>query len=1219
MSSATTIEDKQTKWTKEQSQAIYESGKDILVAAAAGSGKTAVLVERMIKKVTSPDRSVDVDRLLVVTFTNAAAAEMRKRIGEALEKEISKNPSSRYLKKQLTLLTRASISTLHSFCINIARKYYYELGIDPRFRVVDETESELIREEVIEELFEEEYSLNNEEFLRVADWYSQDRHDTDLQMLVRKLYDFSRAYPWPDEWLESLVGNYQTVDPDESVWIKELLEDVKLQIMGCRSLLEKGMQLTRQPNGPYPYAENLIADIKYVDDLRSAQSWEELYDAFQVKGFGNLKRVPKDEVDPVIQDQVKGLRNEVKKQINKMKEEMFSKTLGAYMEDIKDMEPVVRVLVDLTKKYSQKFWEKKQEKALVDFSDLEHLALKLLYNEGKPSNAAIELQNFYDEVLVDEYQDINLVQETILKLVSSGDNMFMVGDVKQSIYRFRLAEPALFLDKYRRFKGDGSGERIDLAKNFRSRKQVLEGTNFIFRQIMNESVGDIEYDEAAELKLGAGFDKESVPVDVVMINRNGESDPEDISTLTASGVSTAELEGKLLARKIKDMILSQYKVIDKETGKKRNVNYRDIVILMRSFSSASTIMEELKKQGVPSYAELSSGYFEAIEVQVMMSLLKVVDNPYQDIPLAAVLRSPFMSMTEEELAQIRAQHKKGPFFDALVMYPKANKGMLAKRIVTFLKQLGKWRDSARDGALAELIWSIYRETKYFEFVGGMNGGKQRQANLLALYDRAKQYESTSFRGLFRFLRFIERMQERGDDLGAARALGEQEDVVRLMTIHKSKGLEFPVVFVAGMNKEFNQRDMKERVLLHKEMGYGSRFINTDLRVSYNTLPHLAIKKRMHKEMIAEEMRVLYVALTRAKEKLFLLGTIKDVEKSMDTWKRHLTHQEWILPDYERLKAKSYFDWVGPAVMRHSDAVELNESKTDAVPVRILEDPSEWKIEIVEGVSLVENEVTTVSSLEKRIELLQSIKPVDTDDIYKEEVHARLSWEYQHKDAQYRGSKQSVTEVKRQKEIIEGYNIDMVKQQREPVVERPRFIQKKNLSPAEVGTAMHAVMQQIKLQPEMSASYIKTEVDRMVVQELLTPEQGDAIKIGHISKFFKTRLGKGMLSANTLYREIPFSYSVSSKEAYSDWTDKEERRVLVQGVFDCVYEINGKLVIIDYKTDFVSPQDVENGFERIKRKYKVQMDLYKRAVSEIWNKEVGGIYLYLFNGGYMLGM
>ena len=1234
-------------WTDDQWRAIATSGKDILVAAAAGSGKTAVLVERIIKKITSVNNPVDVDRLLVVTFTNAAAAEMRKRIGEALEKEIAKSPSSLHLRRQLTLLNRASISTLHSFCLNVLRKYYYYIDLDPGFRIADETEAELLMEEVMEELFEEQYSLeNNECFYDLVDRYSDDRSDIELQLLIRKLYDFSRSYPWPTEWLEQIVQAYDIDDIseiDELSWMKDLREDIKIQLQGCRELLNRALEITKQPGGPAPYADNINLNQQLIQDLlfASEQSWQNIYEVMQTASFGKLKPCKGDEYLKTMQENVKGLREKAKDQFEKIKDELFSRKPEYFLKDIQEMKPVVETLIELVKEFSNRYEIVKKEKGIVDFADLEHFCLQILKNEMStagglvPSEVAESYRDLFQEVLVDEYQDTNLVQETIIKLVSCSNNLFMVGDVKQSIYRFRLAEPHLFLTKYRLFQKEDSEEcagiRIDLSKNFRSRAEVLAGTNFIFKQIMNKTVGEIEYDDDAELKLGnLNYpESEETKAELLLIDRkdkstekevNDDGDDEDESiSADIVELETVQLEARVIGLKIKELIEKPYKVTDK-SGNERNVTYRDIVILLRSMPWAETIMEEFKELGIPVYAELSTGYFEATEVTVMLSLLKIIDNPYQDIPLAAVLRSPIVGLTEEQLAMIRIHDKNNGFFESVKSYIRSGANHeLAGKLDLFYKELKAWRTRARQGALSELIWQLYRDTGYFDYVGGLAGGKQRQANLRALYDRSKQYEETSFRGLFRFLRFIERMQDRGEDLGTARALGEQEDVVRMMTIHKSKGLEFPIVFVAGLGRQFNMQDLRKKVLLHKELGFGSKLVNPKLRITYPTLPLLAMKRRLQMELLAEEMRVLYVALTRAKEKLYLVGTVKDMEKTMDKWNSEIDEDEWLLPDYVRAKAKCYLDWIGPALIRHPDCTVLSAKE---YANEISSHSSKWEVNVLNAENFPKD---SSESVKQNLELLSDIenwRAVPIESAMKNDVYHQLSWNYPFMQAQIKRSKQSVSEIKSRKQVTDAYaDTALIQRFRAPLQDRPKFLQQKSLTAAEKGTAMHMVMQHIDLRADITPESLANLLASMVIKELLTEEQSTVIEIDSIIQFFETPLGQRLVKADKVRREVPFSLALPAKDAYPDWAEEDTAHVLVQGVIDCVFKDDNGVVLIDYKTDTITGRfkNEEIAKKTLEERYRLQIDLYAKALQDIWKLPSVEKYLFLFDGSLLIEM
>ncbi|MBU8877409.1 helicase-exonuclease AddAB subunit AddA [Bacillus sp. FJAT-29790] len=1238
-------------WTDDQWKAIMAKGQDILVAAAAGSGKTAVLVERIIKKVLSETDPINVDELLVVTFTNASAAEMRHRIGEALEKAINENPKSLHLRKQLSLLNKASISTLHSFCLELIRKYYYMIDIDPGFRIADETEAQLLRDEVLDELLEEEYGREgNETFFALVDTFTNDRSDTALQDIVRDIYDFARSNPSPNEYLHSILAMYDVDDAakiEQLPFAHSLLHDIDLQLKGAKQLLESGLELTKLPGGPAPRAENFISDLHIVDTLikAKAESWTTLYEAMQTWSFSRAKTCKGDAFEKELVEKAQKLREKAKKLLQELKDELFSRKPESFTRDMKEMKQHIGTLISLVKKFSERFNLMKSEKGLVDFADLEHYCLEILSEaeaDGSllPSDAALACRNQFKEVLVDEYQDVNMVQEAIIQLVTmDGEetgNLFMVGDVKQSIYRFRLAEPNLFLGKYNRFAvEENSGLRIDLARNFRSRKEVLHGTNYIFKQVMGVSVGEIEYDEAAELIKGAPYSEEQLyPIELAVIDLEGKEEEEpqenEQEEFDEADLAQSQLEARYMATKIKELIADRKEVYNPKTKSGRPAMYRDVVILLRSMTWAPQIMEEFKQQGIPIYANLSNGYFEATEVAIMLSLLKIIDNPYQDIPLASVLRSPIVGLTEEELAKIRVNHRNGNYYEALVSFCKARPAQdteeLFGKIRPFFDQLKEWRVLARQSSLSDLIWQLYRETHFYDFVGGMPGGKQRQANLRALYDRARQYEATSFRGLFRFLRFIERMRDRGDDLGAARALGEQEDVVRIMTIHSSKGLEFPFVFIAGLARNFNTMDLKKPYMLDKEYGFAAKYVNAEKRISYPSLPQLAFKRKKKMEMLAEEMRVLYVALTRAKEKLYLVASVKSAEKKMNQWAQSADHTEWLLNDFDRASANSYLDWIGPSLIRHRDCGELladGIGMNPLIPSEMIGHPSCWDIQILKGEEVAKIEKQSESEEDSLLKKVFAGEPVPVQSARSHAVEAQLSWRYPDLQSAWHRSKQSVSEVKRQKEIFadEESGSELTRKFSKPLWNRPAFMQEKSLTPAERGTAMHMVMQHMDFKFPVTEKAVDEKLDEMVQKELLTMEQRDSINSFQVLQFFETDIGQRLVRASTINREIPFSLSFPASEIYPDWQGADEP-VLIQGIIDCVFEDEEGMVLLDYKTDGITDR-FKGGFAEartvLEERYKIQIDMYTRALEQILKRKVNERYLFFFDGAHTLKM
>ncbi|OCT17164.1 helicase-exonuclease AddAB subunit AddA [Paenibacillus pectinilyticus] len=1303
-------------WTDDQWDAITLKGQNMLVAAAAGSGKTAVLVERIIRRISSEWEPIDVDRLLVATFTKAAASEMKHRIREALEKELMKQPHSQHLRKQLALMGKASITTLHSFCLEVVQRYFSLIKLDPGFRIANETEGDLLRQDLLGEMLEEYYAASDEHsaFWQLVDSFSGERNDNAIMQLIQKLYDVSRSHPWPEFWLRETASMFGPPAPQEmkseavplveealpyvaaasapvdySLWEQSLVRDLTLELEGAADLLRQAQFIAESPGGPAPYLDNLRDDIELVQNLLETTTypWSVLYRGFQTVEFGKLKACKGDDFDKAMQEEVKELRNKAKDQINKLKEELFGRTPEQFHQEIAEMAPLLHVLVDLIVDFGKRYQAAKAAKGLIEFADLEHYCLQILTAPGSmpgelyPSEAAQAYRKQFAEVLLDEYQDTNRVQEAIVELISTSKpgNRFMVGDVKQSIYRFRLAEPGLFMEKYKAYRSNKdpvqdqamNGGRIDLARNFRSRVQVVDAVNFIFKQMMNETVGEIAYDERAELVYGAGYPPSAsdCSVEMLLIDRAKDGADKDESfteesdeietdmhvegsdgvdpVVEAEELETAQLEARTIALQIRGLLgaggQEVFQVFDKRTGGDRPATYRDIVILLRATQAWSPILiDELKKQGIPAYAELSTGYFSATEVETMLSLLKVIDNPYQDVPLAAVLRSPMVQLTAEDLAQIRAADKSVPFYESVLRMALqgSNEGQdeLSNKLFYFLERLEQWRDEARQGSLADLIWRIFRQTGYYDFAGGLPGGMQRQANLRALYDRARQYESTSLRGLFRFLRFIERMKESGGDLGTARALGEQEDVVRIMSIHKSKGLEFPVVFVAGMAKMFNQRDLNEAFLLHKELGFGPRFVDTKLRVSYPTLPSLAIKKRLKLELLAEEMRVLYVALTRAREKLYLLGTVKSLDKLLRGWGRHLSREAWYLPDFELAKAKSYLDWVGPALLRHPDAVLWRERlgiSEAASDVRLLHDPSKWKLSVITPESLQMDAILEEEAIipdHDRIQAIQQSDAVVTSGRWKKELEDRLSWRYDFPDAPKHFAKTTVSEMKRLSEInrivtefeTPSLTETSVKEESSPALSRPantiwrrpRFMEEKKLTAAEKGTVVHAVMQNLSLLELPTEASIQATLEDMLNKQTMTQEQRDVVDIPVILKFFETSVGKRMIQAHTVQREVPFSYGLAADEVYmeADSTAAGET-VLIQGVIDCLFEDELGLVLVDYKTDAVKG----NSDADLQLRYEKQINLYARAVEHIWKRPVLGKFLYFFDGAKLVEM
>jgi len=1215
-------------FTDAQWKAIWATGKDILVSAAAGSGKTKVLITRMIEKVLDETNPIDVDELLVVTFTNASAAEMRHRMAEALEEAIATRPESVHLRRQLNLLNKAQISTLHSFCMNVVRQYAYLIDIDPGFRIADSTEAALLSDDTIGAVLEDAYSAENPEAMyRLADSFTSDRNDQSIETLIDRLYDYSRVHPVPEQWLREIPMQYEIGDQasiDDLEFIEPLKTAIRHTLEEAAALTNDMRNITLMVDGPEPLAATAEADLMWINEaIRRVTdgTWEETY-AF----FGSLKwikagTIRKDSCDEDLAKRAKALRDGVKKIVNTLKESYFTRTPTRLLDEIRLMAPTMHTLIDLVIEFGRRFELVKIDRGIVDFSDLEHYALRILSKEqdGKlvPSDIAVDYQKRFSEVLVDEYQDVNMLQETIIQLVKRGGeedgNLFMVGDVKQSIYRFRLAEPMLFLGKYNRFTAtDGhQGLKIDLNANFRSRKEVLDATNFVFSQVMGARVGEIEYDDAAALKYGANYPEKAVTAGLTLLYEEEEDEQEldDATELAGQSLKSSQAEARFMIKKIRDMIASGTEVTDAFSDKRRPLEYRDIVILMRSMTWSGEIAEEFKLAEIPIYAELKRGYFDALEVMIMLNTLRVIDNPYQDIPLASVLRAPFIGMTENELAQVRLAGKSEPFYEALKRFvTTGGAGVVAttqEKLQRFFNQFEDWRNLARRGSLSELIWQVYSDTHYYEMVGAMANGKQRQANLRALHDRAIDYEKTSFRGLFRFLRFVDRMRKRGDDLGAARSLTEKENVVRIMTVHSSKGLEFPFVFIAGAGRKFNKMDFNEPYLFDQHFGLAVKAIDPDNRITYTSLPFLAMKEKKELEMRAEEMRVLYVAMTRAKEHLEIIASVKDIEKSIIKWQdAQLVDPELMLPEYTRSRANGYLDWIGPAVARHPAF-----GKFGSIPGgQSVIDASVWQIDALPVSALFtkvgESDEETVKSVD--------VVPVEeVDEGMLLEVKRRFDATYPHLSSVSKRSKQTVSELKRLSILEQQAEDDLFVAKNADVStaylhNRPAFMQSRALSAAEVGTAMHTIMQHIDIRKESSVTDVEKLLTELTGRQLLTTEEAIAVDANAVAQFFQTSIAKRLMKAEQVERELPFTYA---------FDDSDGDYQILQGIADCLFEEQDGWVLLDYKTDgvrgrFGSDEEVD---AEMQVRYGIQLNLYKKAIEEIVKINIKEMVLYLFDG------
>ena len=905
-------------WTKEQQDAIYEKDANILVAAAAGSGKTAVLVERIVHKIIQD--KVDIDKLLVVTFTNSAAAEMRERVLNAIYEKLEANPEDENLQRQITLLNKASICTIDSFCLEVVRNNFFELeNISPNFRIADTTEIELLKQEVIEDIFEEKYEAEEEDFAKLINVYTSYRDDTPLKDLVLKIDSYIQSNPFPQKWLEEKIEmfhleNKLEEDFSQTPWGKILLQEVEEELIDDISMLKKIADDLSNEKDLEKFYQTIRSDIEQLENLKyNLDNWDK---AFQIAFNLKFLTWPRQKIESDLKEEAKTLRDEVKKKLAKVFDKILICDSQEANQDINDMYPILKKLQNLIFTFEKEFEKRKREKNIVDFSDVEHFTLDILLNAKE---VAKKYQNKFEEIAIDEYQDSNLVQEYILNAISRNRNIFMVGDVKQSIYKFRQAMPELFLSKYETYqkKEEKKSEedlKIQLFKNFRSKENILQFTNLIFEDIMSKILGDIDYNREEFLNLGASYPEceqnekiEIHIIDPITVEENEEEEIEE------ENIADIELEAKFVANKIKRLVEEKYQVWDKKQKSYRDIQYKDVVILLRSTATTAPIYEqEILNLQMPVFSDTSQEYLDSVEIQTIMSLLKIIDNPIQDIPLVTVMRSNIGKFTDDELIQIRLADKHDNFYTCLQKAKLSVEKELKEKIETFLEAVSQWRKEQEYSALDELIWKIYGDTGYYNYVGLMPNGMLRQANLRMLFERAKQYETASFKGLYNFIHFIEKLSLSSGDMGSAKIIGENDNVIRIMSIHKSKGLEFPVVFLASTGKQINLMDLNQNILLHQELGIGVKYIDYEKQVQYDTLSKAAIRNKMLTETLSEEMRILYVALTRAKEKLIITGIKKDYEKQKEKLlqqiKRYQKQKQKINPILVKKYIK-YIDWI----------------------------------------------------------------------------------------------------------------------------------------------------------------------------------------------------------------------------------------------------------------------------------------------------------------------
>lgn len=1182
-------------WTKEQKKAIETSGCNLLVAAAAGSGKTAVLVERIVNLVA--DGKIEVDELLVTTFTEAAAKKMKQEIADEMKKRLEQRPGDKRLARQLVLLARADICTIDSFCLKVVRANFHLLDLDPDFSIASENETELLREQAAEELFARLYEENDEAFYSLLECYAQTRGDAALSEVILRLHSFIRTMPDYEAWIARCVSMYESGGSlFDSPWGALVRQSTDTALDGCIRRVRDALTYARETEQMASYCVPLELDEAALLDIKAALA-SGTYDdvaaklrAFRPAAGGRAKPKTPEEVKAPVAER----REAVKKSMAKLAMDYYYTDEAGVFAESEQAAAQVRALCAVASQLEALFFERKKSRGVLDFGDIEHLCLRALMErdgEGKrvPSAVARLLQEKYKMILVDEYQDSNELQETIFSLISRGDNIFMVGDIKQSIYRFRHTNPLLFKQKKDTYSDtDGVNRKVIMSNNFRSRKEVIDAVNFIFAQTASQLVGEIDYDEEEALHIGASYppcENAGGAVEVHILG-GGEEEADGEGQDAKSG---AAAEAARVARRILELRRDGFLIFDKKTGY-RPMQYRDIVILMRSPSvDAQIFTEVLQSYGIPVFSDVGGGYFVTEEVELILSLLSVIDNPMQDIKLLGVMRSPIGGFDDSELLEIRLRDSASDIYGALNTCA-AGEDALAEKCGAFLARLELWRGWSLYMTVHELIWALYTDTGYYDFVGAMAAGRQRQANLKLLIEYARSYEKTSFRGLFHFVSYAERIKSANRDVGGAKILGENQDVVRIMSIHKSKGLEFGVVFVTRLAKQFNIQDLSKPVLLHGELGIGVDFIDCSNRYRYPTFIKRAIREKLRLELLSEELRVLYVALTRAREKLILTMSPRDCASKKKKWLSGAREAEdGALPLYYTSMATGLSDWVGAAVLRH-------EAGRAFAGEYIACDETDARFALFTG---WEYGGASASKPETCVE-------TGADAAVNPAVEAALGWEYPYRNIKRVPTKVSVTELKRllNNEIDLGeaalYDTELL--------EAPAFLSEtQGLDAAARGSALHFVLQHLDLSGALDKGGIARQIEEMLEKQIIKPEQAAAADAGKLARFFAAPLGRRMLGSGRVVREMPFEVAVDA--ALLPGSGAVGEQVLLQGIIDCFFYEDDGIVLVDYKTDRVKN---EADIAKIKDRYAPQLALYAAAIEQITGKKVKQKNLYLFS-------
>ncbi len=1166
------------EWTSQQKSAIDIRDCDLLVSAAAGSGKTAVLSERVLRRVTDKEKPVRVDKLLIVTFTNAAAAEMRGRIVEKIRQELKKDPGNRELSRQLALVPKANITTIHSFCLNIIRENFHLIDIDPSFGILDQGEKLLISVKLAREVINEMYEKHGKSFSHMSKWFAGGRDDV-LGKQIVSLYEYLRSFENPAGWLESQVEKYNTTGDSarDLQWTELLKEKYKVQFTMAMSRYEELQEYARIGRITR-YLETFDEDKNVISMVLAALAgdWEEICDTAARCSFSSIK--PKDKgCDADLADIC---RDERKKIVDTCKESLQEiQSIGdkQAVEALRKTYPLMKLLQESVLLFEEKYKREKQKKNVLDFSDFEHIALALLADESLP--VAAQLRKKFEEIYVDEYQDCNGVQEAIFSAIAKrvhgkSCNMFMVGDVKQSIYKFRQADPGIFIDKMHRYGNDGLQRKIVLNRNFRSRPEVINCINNLFESIMSERVGSLEYTE--DEALYAGLKYPPCP--------HGETGgmPEILAAEAVGEEGGIEekgllLEARAVALKIHEMV-GKYMVFDVKTGEYRPCVYRDFAILLRGVSGKSAVIEaELKNLGIPYFSDKGSGLFDTHETELLTLALNIVDNPLQDIPLVGFMRSAVVGFDEDELLRIRGYGKKGYFYNA-VKKCSESEGELAEKCRDFLEMLGCWRKQAKALSISELIATIINDTGMFAYVEALSGGKNRRANIELFTECARQFEDSELRGIFAFTQYIDNIKNTRKDPETAKILSDACDVVRIMTIHKSKGLEFPVVFVMNCGGKINTKDwVQSSYVLHKQYGIGCNYLDEEKNITYPLISRKAISYKLKLENLSEEMRVLYVALTRAREKLFIT-----VSGSANIRKIKNANEGWVpgkAKAFQIENAGSYLDWILLAFKNKHGENNWETTFTDSIILR-----------------------------EEMEKAMNAGAPEEaegkTHGKYAELVNSRLSYKYEHKKSSSLAAKFSVTEVKH-KMNTDDDGKKFVFEKKEPL---PKFMAGEKMSASHIGSVYHLVLRFVDLKEENKKAALDSCKKMLSEKGFVSERELKEISDSVILSFLESDIARKMLEAEKLYRELPFNIAVGGDVVSGD-SDLVGEKVLLQGIIDCLFVTDGKCYILDYKKESMAMSESE-----LVEIYRPQLDMYEIAAEKITGCKVAGKYLYFLSRG-----